>query len=65
MSNIIDLEQYKPQFYNERRCQVLCNECGSRAWRIIAQNEDDTTLKVECFNCGVYIEGLEVHSEGE
>ena len=52
MSNIISLQKYRPAWYDESRCQVLCTVCESRSWRLVSNSEEDTEFKVECFNCG-------------
>ena len=65
MSKVVSLQKYRPAWYDESRCQVLCTECGSRAWRLVSQFESDSEFKVECYNCGTMTNNLIVGEMNE
>ena len=40
--------------------QVLCQNCGSRAMRLVSEQGDKFGFDVECHNCGDELIGLKV-----
>lgn len=40
--------------------QILCNNCGSRAMRLVGEETDKYGWYIECHNCGDEMTGLKV-----
>lgn len=56
-SNVIE---FPTKLHDAPVAQVFCQECGSRAVRLVGVTEDDDSWDVECHNCGNEMTGLKV-----